>query len=116
MTTTTALPAYHLSPGSSMLPPVYSIPPPPLPLHTRSQGKAKKRKNREPFYKGYGIVYLPGDIYGLTKKLHLLAAEFFGGNTTVRNKLVHVLDTLLRLKQLTRKEYTDITACLAASL
>ena len=52
-------------------------------------------------------MYLPGDINGLTKKLHLLAAEFFAGNTTV---------ALLRLKQLARKEYTDITARLAASL
>ena len=61
-------------------------------------------------------MYLPGDINGLTKKLHLLAAEFFAGNTSVRNKLIHVLDALLRLKQLTRKEYADITACLAATL
>ena len=59
---------------------------PPSPLHTRSYGKAKKTKDRKPFYKGYGIVYLPGDINGLTKKLHLLAAEFFAGNTTVRNE------------------------------
>ena len=61
-------------------------------------------------------MYLPGDINGLTKKLHLLAAVFFAGNTSVRNKLIHVLDALLRLKQLTRKEYADITACLAATL
>ena len=61
-------------------------------------------------------MYLPGDINGLTKKLHLLAAEFFAGNSTVRDELVHVLDALLRLKQLTRKEYTDITARSAASL
>ena len=59
-------------------------------------------------------MYLPGDMNGLTKKLHLLAVEFFAGNTTVRNELVHVLDALLRLKQLTRKEYADITARLAA--
>ena len=44
------------------------------------------------------------------------AAEFFVGNTSVKNELVHVLDALLRLKQLTRKEYADITARLAASL
>ena len=75
---------------------------PPSPLHTRSSGKAKKTKDKEPFYKGYGIVYPPGDTNGLTKKLHLLTAEFFAGNTTVRNELVHVLDALLRLKQLTR--------------
>ena len=51
-------------------------------------------------------MYLPGDINGLARKLQLLAAEFFAGDTTVRNELVHVLDALLRLKQLTRKEYT----------
>ena len=83
---------------------------------TRSHRKAKKTKDREPFYKGYGVVYLPGDINGLTKKLHLLAVEFFADNTTVKNELVHVLDALLRLKQLTHKEYADITARLAASL
>ena len=67
-----------------------------LPLHTRSYGTAKKEKDREPFYKGEGVVYLPGDINGLAKKLQLLAAELFAGNTTARNELVHVLDVLLR--------------------
>ena len=43
-------------------------------------------------------MYLPGDINGLTKKLHLLSAEFFAGNTTVRDELVHVLDALLILQ------------------
>ena len=90
--------------------------PAPSPARTRSHGKAKKTKDSEPIYKGYGVVYLPGDINGLTKKFHLLAATFFAGNTTVRNELVHVLDALLRLKQLTRKEYADITPRLAASL
>ena len=60
-------------------------------------------------------MYLPGDINGLVRKLHLLAAEVFAGNTSVRNELVHVLDALLRLKQLTRKEYADITARLVTS-
>ena len=44
---------------------------PPSPTHTRS-GKARKTKDREPFYKGYkgeGVVYLPGDINGLARKL-----------------------------------------------
>ena len=59
-------------------------------------------------------MYLPGDINGLAKKLQLLAAEFFAGNTTFRNEWVHVLDALLRLKQLARKEYTNITARLDA--
>ena len=61
-------------------------------------------------------MYLPGGINELTKKLHLLAVEFFAGNPTVRNELFHVFDALLRLKQLTHKEYADITARLAASL
>ena len=78
--------------------------------------KLKRRRIENLFYKGYRVVYLPGDINGLTKKLHLLAVELFAGNTTVRDELVHVLDALLRLKQLTCKEYTDITAHLAASL
>ena len=66
----------------------------PSPARTRCHGKAKKKKDREPFYNGYGVVFLPGDINGV----------------------VHVLDAFLRLKQLTRREYTDITARLAASL
>ena len=81
---------------------------PPSPVHTR-YGKAKRVKDSKPFYKGYkgeGMVYLPGDINGLARKLQLLVAEFFAGNTTVKKELVHVLDALLRLKQLTRNEYT----------
>ena len=91
--------------------------PGPSPAHTRSYGKARKTTVTGAFCKGYkgeGVVYLPGDINGLAKKLQLLAAEFFAGNTTGMNDLVHVLDALLRLKQLTRKEYTNITARLAA--
>ena len=57
----------------------------PPPAHTCSSGKAKKTKGREPYKKGDGVVYLPGDINRLTKKLHLLAAEFYAGNITVRN-------------------------------
>ena len=68
----------------------------------------KLKRRREPFCKGFGVMYLLGDINGLAKKLHLLAA--------VTNELVHVLNALLRLKQLERKEYADITARLAASL
>ena len=44
---------------------------------------------------GILTVYLSGDINGLAKKLHLLAAEFFVGNTTVRHELVNALDSLL---------------------
>ena len=62
------------------------------------------------------MLYLSGDINGLARKLNLLTAEFFACNTTVRNELVDLLDALLGLKQLARKEYADITARLAASL
>ena len=58
--------------------------PPLSPVRTRVRafGNAKKTKDREAFYKkGHGVMYLPGHINGLTKKLHLLAAEFFAGNT-----------------------------------
>ena len=49
-----------------------SILSPGSPTHTRSYGKANKTKDREPFYKCYeceGVVYIPGDINGFTKKL-----------------------------------------------
>ena len=101
--------------SSSGMPPLPPLPSPartrsrsvpPSPTYTRSYGKkdeAKKTKDREPFYRGYEgrgvVVYLPGDVNGLSKKLHLLASDFFAGNTTVRNELVHVLDALLRLEQ-----------------
>ena len=89
-----------LTSDSEMLSPVSSISSvdpgkPPSSSLNRSYGKAKKTKDREPFYKGYGVVYLPGGINRLIKKLHLLATEFFAGNTTVRNELVHELDALL---------------------
>ena len=81
----------------------------PLAAPSPSAGKTrKKRRTKEPFYKGYGVVYIPGDIKGLTDKLYLLLAEILAGNTAVRNELVYVLDALLRLKQLTRREYTEI--------
>ena len=87
-----------------------TVSPPPFIGKTR-----KKRKTREAFYEGYGVMYLPGDVKGLTDKLHLLSDEFFAGNTTVRNELVQVLDALLRLKQLTRREYTAINNRLASA-
>ena len=58
---------------------------------------------------GSGVGYHPGDMSGLSKKLELLSVEFLAGNTTVRNELVYVLDALLWLKKLTKKEYTEIT-------
>ena len=71
----------------------------PILFHTQTKSGKAKKVAQPPC--GRGVVYIPGDINGLTKKLHLLVAEFFAGNATVRNELVHVLDALLRLKQLT---------------
>ena len=85
--------------------------PGPSRTHTRSYGKTRKTKDRGAPYKGWkgeGVVYLPGDIKGLAKKLQCSLQV-----TPVRNELVNVLDALLRLKQLTRKEYTNISARLA---
>ena len=70
----------------------YRIPAPIVTSSTSGGMAGKRRKTREPFYKGYGVVYHPGDIKGLTDKLHLLLAEFLAGNTTVRNELVYVLE------------------------
>ena len=50
-----------MSPGSS-------------PAHTRSHGKARKTKDRgatNKGWKGEGVVYLPGDINGLARKLQI---------------------------------------------
>ena len=50
------------------------------------------------------------------EEIAFIICRVFAGNTTVRNELVHILDALFRLEQLTRKEYADITARLTASL
>ena len=60
---------------------------------------------REPSASG---IFLPGDIRGLEAKLNLLLAEFQAGNTSTRNEIVFILDELLRRKQMSRKEYTEI--------
>ena len=41
-----------------------------------------KRRRRIENLLGYGVVHLAGDVNGLAKKLHLLAADFFEGNTS----------------------------------
>ena len=50
-----------------------SLPAPSIPssANTRSSGKAKKtKKDREAPYREHGVVYPPGDINGLARKLH----------------------------------------------
>ena len=66
---------------------------------------------------GDGIHFLPGDIKGMKTKLRLLLAEFRAGNTVAtRNEIVSILDELLRRKQISRKEYTDINKYLSKCL
>ena len=62
------------SPGTSIQSPDSGIQS--SPFHTRSYGKAKsgKAKRVAQLRHGHGLVYLPVDINGLTKKIHLLAA------------------------------------------
>ena len=84
------------------------------PGKSRSSGKAKMTKAAQPFYKGPGVVNPPGDIKGLVKEFissRVLSREHYS-----QVRIGFVLDALLRLKKLTRKEYADIAAQLAASL
>ena len=46
---------------------------------------------------GTGVYFLPGDINGLIKQLHLLLAEFRAGNkSATKNRIVAILDELRR--------------------
>ena len=51
-------------------------------------------------------IFLPGDINGLIQQFHLLLAEYRAGNkSSTRNKIVAILDQLLRLNYLNQAEY-----------
>ena len=67
----------------------------------------KEMELEDDLKEGEGI-FLPGDIKGLKTKLNLLLAEFRAGNTSTRNEIVFILDELLRRKQMSGKEYTEI--------
>ena len=66
--------------------PASDLPPPPFVEKTR-----KRWKTREAFYKGYGVVYLPGDITQIN------CIYYRHSSSRV------VLDALLRFKQLARR-------------
>ena len=64
---------------------------------------------------GDGIVqFLPGDIKGLETKLNYLLGEYRAGNRSplTRNQIVLILDVLLRMKRISRKEYREINTFL----
>ena len=76
---------------------------------SQSSGKRKKI--------GTGVVYLPGDIKGLTTRLQLLLAEFDSGNrTSTRNEIVSILDELKRRNRISTEKYREINNHLAATL
>ena len=81
----------------------------------------KKRKlDGDEYSSGSGVqmVFLPGDIKGLTTKLKLLLAEFHAGNksSSMRNEIVSILDELKRRKRISKENYTDINDYLSSSL
>ena len=69
----------------------------------QEHGKEEKKAT------GNGIQFLPGDISGLIKQLHLLLAEFHAGNkSSTRNHIVAILDELLRRNYLNQEEYNAV--------
>ena len=71
----------------------------------QEQGDEKVEKKET----GNGIQFLPGDISGLIKQLHLLLAEFHAGNkSSTRNHIVAILDDLLRRNYLNQEEYNAV--------
>ena len=62
---------------------------------------------------GTGVYFLPGDINGLIKQLHLLLAEFRAGNkSATKNQIVAILDELLRRNHLDEDEYNGVCRAL----
>jgi hypothetical protein len=58
---------------------------------------------------GTGITFLPGNINGLLDRLKLLYAEREAGNiSATTNEIVGILDELLRLNYINRKEYNAV--------
>ena len=58
---------------------------------------------------GQGITYLPGNISGLLQRLKLVYAEREAGNiSATTNEIVGILDELLRVKYINRKEYNAV--------
>ena len=58
---------------------------------------------------GTGIQFLPGDINGLIEQLRLLLGEYRAGNkSSTRNKIVAILDQLLRRNYLNQEEYNAV--------
>ena len=84
--------------------------------HLTGAGDRPKNTAKWKFFKDYGLVeeakdgsgvqFLPGDINGLIKQLHLLLAESHAGNkSSTRNEIVAILDELLRRNYLNQEEY-----------
>ena len=62
---------------------------------------------------GTGIYFLPGDINGLIRQLHLLLAEYQAGNkSATKTQIVAILDELLKRKYLNQDEYNGVCRAL----
>ena len=62
---------------------------------------------------GTGIYFLPGDINGLIRQLHLLLAEYRAGNkSATKTQIVAILDELLKRKYLNQDEYNGVCRAL----
>ena len=62
---------------------------------------------------GTGIYFLPGDINGLIRQLHLLLAEYQAGNkSATKTQIVAILDELLKQKYLNQDEYNGVCRAL----
>ena len=77
-----------------------------------SEGEMENEEMKE--QKGFGIQFLPGDITGLIKKLHLLLGEFRAGNkSSTKNQIVAILDELLRRNYLNQEEYNAVCSTIS---
>ena len=65
--------------------------------------------NQQTVEEGRGITYLPGNINGLLDRLKLVYAEREAGNIlATTNEIVGILDELLRIGYIDRKEYNAV--------
>ena len=81
--------------------------------NNESEEEEDSEEEREEEKDGTGISFLPGDINGLIKQLHLLLAEFRAGNkSATKTQIVGILDELLRRSYLNQNEYNGVCRAL----
>ncbi len=63
-------------------------------------------------YAGNGVVYLSEDPVELTNRLQLLVASYKAGNTTTRNEIVAISDSLLKKGIIDSNQYKTLNSAL----